>query len=802
MIRLWLLPAIVLLSTGSSKVLHVETVAGGGPDGIPALSANIFEPVAVAVLPDGDLLVASRGHDRIYRVDEDGILTVFAGASHRWCCNDGGPAARAYFHGVHDVVVSPGGEAVYVVDGGLTVFVEDSPLLGVEGNRRIRRIDTATGIISTVAGGGGGPTPATQWSFRRPVAADVDALGNLYVLDASVEFTFHAQVVRVDPASGSLTVLAGGASAEFSSPDDMAVDPEGNVYIADDSSLRVRRLDAVTGIITTVAGGGNMTGDGIHALEARLLPRAVSFDLAGDLLIADGFTGAMRRLDLSTGILTTDPPGLFGRVAFDRAGNLYAADQAGHRVCRRQAATGDVAVVAGSGEGGAGGDGGPAVAGSLFQPSDVAFDAAGRLVIADKGNARFRRVSSAGVIETLPISGTTSMMREADNLLVAENGDLFFSSRITRPADPSHIVYRRDASSGEIRAAVGGGRSWEDGVTATDALLETPAGIAFDSHGNLHIAEEWRGLIRKVDSRTQLISTVAGIWGVWTRSPDGSPAAGSSIGRPKRLAFDAADNLYFLDGLYVRKIDAATGLLTTVAGNGSFLPAGGDGGLATQAPLGSVADIAIDATGSVLLLGRTRLRRVDAATGIIDTIAGSDLFGFGGDGGPAIDAPLTGEGIAVAPDGSIHVAATHSNRIRRLAVCLGRDETPPILSVSVSPAVLPVVSGRLYTIVATVAAEDACGDARVSLVSITSSEPDDAPGQDDGHSTRDIQEADFGTADFEFLLRGERSRTGDGRTYTIVYSAVDQTGNEALASATVRVSHRPGQLRPSSPVEP
>ena len=393
--------------------------------------------------------------------------------------------------------------------------------------------------------------------------------------------------------------------ARLNFPTGMGVDASGDLFIADFRNSRVRRVDGATGVITTVAGTGisGFSGDGGPATDAQLNePFGVAVDASGDLFIADTSNDRVRRVDAATGVITTVVgTGISGfsgdggpttdaqlnepfGVAVDASGDLFIADTSNDRVRRVDAATGVITTVAGTGISGFSGDGGPATDAQLNEPFGVAVDASGDLFIADTSNDRVRRVDAAtGVITT-----------------VAGTGISGFSG---------------------------------DGGQATDAQLNDPSGVAVDASGNLFIADTSNDRVRRVDSATGVITSVAGT-GISGFSGDGGPATDAQLNEPFGVAVDASGNLFIADTSNdrVRRVDGATGVITSVAGTGT---AGfsGDGGPATDAQLNFPVGVAVDASGNLLIADSDnhRIRRVDSATGVITTVAGTGTPGFSGD---------------------------------------------------------------------------------------------------------------------------------------------------------------------------
>lgn len=307
-------------------------------------------------------------------------------------------------------------------------------------------------------------------------------------------------------------------------------------------------------------------------------------------------------------------------VAVDGSGNLYIADQTNNRIRKVTAATGKISTVAGTGVPGSSGDGGMATSARLFSPVAVAVDGSGNLYISDQLNQRIRKVTVAtGIIST-----------------VAGTGIL--------------------GSSG-------------DGGAATSARLSSPSDIAIDGSGNLYIADTGNNRIRKVTTATGFISTVAGT-GVPGSSGDGGAATNARLFSPVDIAIDGSNNFYIADQLNqrIRKVTAATGFISTVAGTGT-LGSSGDGGSATSARLNFPTAVVLDGGGNLYIAdaGNNRIRKVTAATNIISTVAGTGVPGSSGDGGAATSARLFLPSGLFMSGGNLYIADASNNRIRLVA---------------------------------------------------------------------------------------------------------------------------------------
>src|ERR1041385_2134294 len=364
-------------------------------------------------------------------------------------------------------------------------------------------------------------------------------------------------------------------------------------------------------IITTFAGNGNMTfpSDGVLATAASL----------------------------------NHPRGL----AIDSTGSVYISDTDNWRV-RRVSPAGIISSVAGNGSYGAAGDGSMAISASFSDVTGIALDAAGTLYIADASNRRIRKVTPGGIVTTFAGTGI-------------------------------------EGSSG-------------DGGLATNATLNRPVSVTIDVAGNLYICDSASHNIRRVSLASGIITRYAGS-GLAAFFGDGGQATGASLMFPLGVATDKSGNLYIADAgnNCIRRVSPG-GVIATVAGNGNRAGFAGDGAAATVALLNIPSDVAVDGSGSLFIAdsGNNRIRKVDGASGIISTIAGTNSNGFSGDGGPALGAMLDFPwGLMTDAAGSFYFADRLNNRVKKIP---GTSVPPTSPAMSISKGGIVPVAGISSTI--------------------------------------------------------------------------------------------------------
>ena len=659
------------------------------------------------------------------------LITDFAGTGEIGDYGDGGPAVAAAFRSVGGVAVGSDG-VIYVSDPSAS---------------RIRRIRT-DGVIEALAGTGtrgygGDGAHALAADFTDPSRLLVDQAGALFVAELD-------RVRRIDPSGLVSTILGDGhagldgdggpaAFARTAGNEGMAIDGDGNLFVAERAANRVRRIDT-RGVVTTVAGTGapGSEGDGGPALSATL-NQPVDVDVDGQ-------------------------------------GNLLIAELAGNRI-RRVSTSGVVDTIAGVGQPGGAGDGGPATAAELHGPQSVVVDASGAIFIADWNNRRIRRIHPDGAIQTvaglvggrvdsgglalearltLPLDVTPTLdggllvveqsARRVRALVPAQQpegnealpGPADIQPSNVAPAPAAYVPPAPALPSGaplagdliaEVFAGTGNSGNAADGEFRLNAALGSPRGIAVDGIGRLLIADTGNHRVRRVELDGS-VRVVAGT-GEPGDGGDGLAATAAQLNRPSALVVDAQGSIYVADSgnFRVRKIDP-DGIITTFAG-GSQPGVGGDDGPARDAQFTEPSGLALGADGSLFVVDHPAHRvRVIRPDGVIRAFAGRGVDGTGGDGGPAREAELgLPQRAAVNADGSVLVSQLQAGVVRRVGpdgvietfAGSGRSDGPvegPAREISLDAPIGVAVDavGAIYVVVSgsgQIVRVDASGHARV-----------------------------------------------------------------------------------------
>lgn len=625
-------------------------------------------------------------------------------------------------------------------------------------------------VVSTVAGGA--PPPLTRVAAQALVelvaGVAADSSGNVY-------FSAENCVFKID-STGEMTRIAGNGrlgysgdggpatSAQLSMPGGLALDAQGNLYIADSGNEVIRRVTPA-GVIATVPGSAIYPGQGYSSPVS-----SVAVAASGDIFISNRYSNAVWKLSPSgalsrfAGNGTSENPANAGDggpaalasvggplgVAVDATGNVFIVQSA---LVRKVSKAGIIASVAGTGISGESGDGGPATQAQLSNAMAIAVDSAGALYIAETG--RIRKVSSVGIITTIAGGGglgdggpaTSARLIRASGVAVTPGGDMYI-------ADNTRI--RHVSASGTIESIEGNGVSFTgDGGPATSAQLSVPSGIALDASGNLYVADNG-SRIRKV-SANGTITTFAG-GETQGYSGDGGPATAAQmqVYPLTGMAVDPAGDLFVVEQVNsdVRKI-SAQGVISTVVGPGG--PGyTGDGGPATKAQMSFPSALAIDGNGNLFIAdsGNGVVRRVDSA-GKISTFAGN----------------RNNSPYAIAVDGANNVYVSYSDVFGLTKYSPGGTPTELAPAVFPQEAIAVDAAGNIYAFTG------------AELVKI-------AP---DGNTMA------IGTITYQFPLDGAPAVTGSMMAPSAL--AVDSIGNvfvaDSGANAIFKLSPATGSLPPA-----
>jgi trimeric autotransporter adhesin len=687
----FLILQVFLFCTGFAQAQQyvISTIAGGAalPTPVAAVSASIGDPPRVAVDATGNFYFGSM--HAVFKVDLTGNVSRIAGNGQSGYAGDGGAATAAQLEYPDGIAIDAAGN-IYVAD--LTAEVV--------------RIIAPNGTIATYAGQGtagytGDGGGATLAQINAPMGLALDVAGNLYIADSGN----HA--VRKVSKSGSISTVAGIGSPGYSGdggaataaaldqPEGVAVDPSGLLYIADTFNNRVREV-APGGIIQTVAGTGfsSYSGDGGSATTAALfLPTDVTTDSGGDLFIADYGNSRIRQVaqgkiqtvvgSNATSVIFNEAPATTIRLngptglAVDSSGDIFIAEGSigtgsglalGDYKIWKINSVGIVTTAAGNGIENYSGDGGAATAAQLNAPANMVLDAVGNLYIADSANNRIRRVSPGGVIVTVAGTGvagysgdsgpaTSAMLNSPEGLAADADGNIYI-------ADTKNNRIRKLLPDGTIIGIAGNGNAafFGDGGAANSASIHAPEALYSAGGGHIYIADTGNQRIREL-LPDGTITTVAGS-GVQGVAGDGGAATSAQLSLPAGVTLDAAGNMYIADSGNNRvRVVSTNGTISTFAGTATF--ALGDGGPATGAQLSAPTSVQIDAGGNVYIAdsGHNRIRVVSGGT--INTLAGTGVCCYEGDGGPASAAQLNSPwGLVLDSSGRLFVADSGNNAIR------------------------------------------------------------------------------------------------------------------------------------------
>ena len=592
----------------------IQTVAGSDfvGDDAAAIAAVLSQTEGIAVDGLGTIYVADADDNRVRKITPDGTIHTAAGTGTAGVGGDGGPAHQALLSHPYGVAVDPSGN-LYVAD---------------LGNARVRKV-SSDGTIQTIAGGGSispannaGGSPAVNIQLLQPRNLAVDPDGTLYISDFGAN-----QVYRVSPG-GILTVFAGTGTAglagdgsaaqlaQLNAPAGLASDGNGTLYIADSGNNRIRKIShgLISSLFTVTA------------------PTGLALGSTGTLYVA------ARNYLGTTASAIAGLPSAFD-VALDRAGNLYATTGS---YVEEVVPNGQIAIIAGSGASRYfGGDNGPAASARLDSPSGIAFDTSGNAYVADTANHRIRKITPAGIISTIAGAGTAGY--------AGDNGTAT-AAKLNAPAgvalDSQANIYIADSGNNAIRKITPGGS-----ISTLAAGFNNPEALAVDSNGSVHVADTGNGRIAKVTA-------------------SGSVTTLAEVSKPAGIAIDSAGGVFVSESARVSLI-SSDGTVNVVL----------DG-------LSSPRGLAFAPNGDLLIAetGLNVIRRLTPGAKPV-LIAGTGAAGFSGDGGSASTAELNSPaGLAVDSNGAIWIADQANDRIRALTPQADAAE------VAVSPTIVNAAS--------------------------------------------------------------------------------------------------------------
>jgi sugar lactone lactonase YvrE len=682
--------------TNDSAAYTWTTIAGypgeGSADGVGG-AAQFNGPSGVAVDSMGNVYVADLFNETIRKITLAGLVSTIAGLAGDSGSADGiGSAAR--FNDPTGIAIDTNNN-VYVTDQ----FNETIRKITPSGTNWV--VTTIAGSPDSLSGSADGTNGAAQ--FSGPHGLAVDRTGNIYVADY-----FNNTIRKITPVGTNwvVTTIAGsagnsghadgtGTNAQFFSPDGIAADSAGNLYVADLGNLTIRKITLVgtNWVVTTIAGTAGRIGDvdNTNNLAAFYFPTYVTVDGATNIYVSDSYSEKIRKITPSgTNWVVTSFAGsgqtagsadgtgssaLFNAPsgsAMDSAGNLYVADT-GNNTIRKITPAAVVSTIAGLAGGSSGADG----VGSMARfngPLDVSMDSAGNLYVADSGNHTVRKISSLGQVSTIAglagISGSTNgagsnaRFNHPAGVVADTNGNVYV-------ADAYDDTIRKITVAGVVTTIAGssGNYGFADGTNGTAQFYFSSAscqGIAMDGAGNLYVTDTRNETIRKITpvGTNWVVTTIAG--SVTNSGLVDGVGTNALFNNPVGIAVDSGGNLYVTDsgsGFFgaIRKITpvGTNWVVQTIAGD--FVIRFGN-----SYSFGAPQGITVDSAGNLFVTAVDAVLKITQVGSIwmLSAIGGAAQEGsVDGAGSAALFNSCSG--ITLDSAGTVYVADTGNNTIRK-----------------------------------------------------------------------------------------------------------------------------------------
>lgn len=705
-----LVTTLLLIATKMVFAQQVQTIAGnaGTKFGVDALQVRLGTLKSSAIDAAGNIYYA----DDYWIMKKDaitGIVSKFAGTGVSES-NSGKISATGSCATCVGIFTT----------ANLSIDQKNNLLYITSNDVNLLKLDLKTNLIYSAAGGGvqygnngGDGGLATKAAIPGAQKIQTDSSGNIYFMQNFLDL----RIRKINKATGIITTILGGNSNTPSLDGSLginatikngvfAVDRAGNVFYSDNT--KIRKLDNQTGIISTIA--VTTYSSYLHVDDQNniyLYGNNSIRKINGSDLKINTIAGTGKNSDISSGDGGLATLANFNRpvsITTDNANNIYIVDDADFSIRKIDALTNIITRVVGAPT--FSGDGGLAKSASLNEPGAIAMDKSGNVYIADVLNHRIRKHNKAtGIITTFAGNGLLySGAVNSNSITSYYNGknanDLSINKPVAIAIDSSEnlfiadqglkVIFKVALATGKINIFAGHNPTMSptntsigDGGDGSNASFNIFTGLAIDNYNDIYVTD-LNNTIRKINSKTNIITTVVGSYNVPSQngfSGDGGLATKAKIFNPRGLSFDANNNLYFSDyqNQVLRKVDFATGIITTIAGLPNIFGFDGDGGSSKEATLwNSTGGMAIDKKNNILYFSdndNSRIRRINLKNGIISTLVGTGQPGFNGDTLAPLDTKVSFKispnteylnGIVVDSAGDVYFSDRHNHLIRKI----------------------------------------------------------------------------------------------------------------------------------------